>query len=491
MSEITIQPFGAYLSDLLADHNLPAASVSRMMGHKSRTTLQRILQDRANIESMEKFLADFLAARLIALTPDEEEGLRSALEISRIGPDAIRAREEMWNLMRLTPEPDSPQPLYLHDTTSSESCSLDDFFALLSSAESIYMLAVNNVPTRFFEALKRLVRTKAESDIQIEHYFFLTDDVARTVRFVSSIVPALVIPSYSAYAVPLAHSDRPSVSSLTSSIVACRIRFASGETTEYQLGFSHPMPGQLLRLPGGAGLCEFWEGMLAPGKSIRLPIRYACLTPGSSPERCVRQFEAHMTLEHNHDIYMLRSALPPAVIPPQLPEKQLREDPDTAQSLTPGQIDTILDIHEERFRNIFHKKRVTHLLMPLRSLRAFAETGSLPTSCCPMKSFTLEERRQILTICRDQARDNPYFNIYFLKTDPPDLPLHLSGYDPVGVLLHSADAASDYSDALITLPEFTSLFSQFFRETLLAQHALSGSASVSVLGSLIDSLPAE
>ena len=494
MAETDVKPFGAYLSDLLAGHNLSAAAVSRMLGHKSRTTLHRILQDRANIRSMEKFLSEFLTSGLLTLTPDEEEGLKNALEVSRMGPGLLQARAEMWNLVRPAAHAAAAQPLCLHDAQSGKSCPVEAFFDLLRGASHIRMLAVNLIPAPFFEELRRLLTDRPGRRLEIEHYFFLSEDVARTVRFITAIIPMLSLPCYSAYSIPLPPPGMPSCGALASSIVACRAEFPSGETAEYQLGFSDSIPGQLLRFPGGTGVCTFWEEMLSPGKAVRVPIRYACISPGNSDGRYLHLTDVYRTLEHNHDIYMLSSGPCLSLISPQILEKPFLESLSGCDgSPPPGQLRQLSELHGRRFHNIYHKKRVTHILMPLHSLQAFAETGVLPHPFVRLRPFTAAERRSILTLLRDQARDNPYFNIYFLKSDSAGITLEATCYDPVGILLRCSDPSETQTDsraeALITLSEFTALFTRFFRETLLTQHALSSSASVSILTSLIDSLP--
>ncbi len=497
MDEFDLKPFGARLSELLAQYGLSAASASRARGHNSRTTLRRILLDQANIESMEKFLSEFLAAQILPLTAEEEQSLYQSLRISRFGVKEYRIRMEMNRLLTTPLYADSLRTIHLHNTQSDVNISLHQFFKHISSAQGVQLLIINSPPAAFFETLNKSLPSFSNVRLEIEHYLFLNDDLSRTVRFIAAALPMLGASCYSARVIPAGPSNQTIVHTLTSSIVVCCARFSDDRCAEYQLGFTGSLTGELLQVSHENGIYKFWQSMLTPSLPRCVPITSLSRKPGE-----LRSYlsiaQSYLELEKNHAIYMIRSEIFPAFLPSDLLVQALKDCPQAQQWLHDTQSDLLLEglfsIQQKRFDNIYHKKRVTHVLMSLQSLRTFIKTGELHASFLPMRPFTIAERRYVLTYLRDQSRDNPYFNLYFPKNDSAIM-LDATCYDPVGVLMYHTALATEpqhvphYADALIELPDFTALFAQYFRDVLLPHYALSFNASLSVLTALIDSLP--
>ena len=497
MSEIVRKPFGSYLTDLLARHNLSASMVSRMLGHKSRTTLRRILTEQANIESMERFLSDFLCAQLFPLTAQEEDGLKQALEISRMGLKNFLAKDELHQLLRSSVHPPARRVILVNDTQTGEQFPLSKLFRRLSSALRLRMLIVNSPSGDFFERLGRLIADMPACDLAVDHYMFLNTNIARTTQFIANIFPILTASCVSVYAVPHREEDIPLFNVQTSFMVICHAEFPSGESEEYQIGFSAPLSAHLLS-SSEKGIYQFWHEMLAPARALCVPIKQAGLSSGISLKEYAAVLDSYRALEQNRAIYMLKPRLSLSLVSPDLlralladgvKKTSLPDDPESSEA-----IGEMFRIHEQRFHNIYHKKRVTHLVVDPASMRAFVRDGLTTDHFFAMRPFTPGERRQILTYCRDQSRDNPYFNLYFLKDDFPCLGMEAVCFESAGVLFRQPGSAHDLAgqaDALITLNDFTALFAQYFRETLLPDHALSASSSISVLNSLIEELPKE
>lgn len=496
MSDSAFKAFGACLSMLFTRHKLTAASVSRMMGHKSPTTLRRILNEQANSESMIKFLEEFRAAQLIELTAAENSELDQALEISISGLSVFLAKSALSRLLH--PAAGDPHHLEIrcHGSEEDRTISAEHFFEELCDAKKLDFLIINSVPTAFFDAFAHFLEKADQSSIDIEHYFFLNDDLSRTVRFIDSIFPALRFPCYTPYAVAQTLSDGVQSPRLAGSILACRAEFAGG-TREYQLGSSAPDDGHLVC--AASGIYDFWNGMLAPDNMRRLPVKLSSGVSGDSLNNYLKMAEAYLGLEENRSIYMLKPGLCLSLIAPDILEGPMRDGMHQTSFRDNPSLDAFLrkltEIHIRRFHNIYHKKRVTHVILSYESMKKFAQTGRLPDHFFGMRPFTVPERREILTHCRNQARSNPYFNIYFLKNDSDRIDREAACYESKGVLIH--DSGTDYSltgrhaDALITLEAFTALLARYFRETLLPSRTHSAGASVSLLTSLIDALPAE
>lgn len=496
MSETAFKPFGACLAELLARHRLTAASVSRMMGHKSRTTLRRILQEQANSESIKKFLDEFRAARIIELTDQENSELDQALEISRIGLNHFLAKRSISRLLHPVSSESEQLNIRLHTAGEKRAITADEFFAGLSGAVRLQFLIINSVPAAFFSALAGFLKKTDQASIAIDHYFFLNDDVSRTVQFIDSIFPALKFPSYTPYAIPQSLPESGQSARLSASILACRAEFP-GETHEFQLGSSAPGIGELIS--ARAGVYDFWKSMLEPGVRHRLPVKLSSGVSGGSLNSYLKMAEAYLRLEKNHAVYLLKPGLCLSLIAPEILEAPMQDGMlQTAYRDDPGLDDflrRLTGIQIQRFENMYHKKRVTHVILSYESIKEFIRTGRLTDHFFGMRPFTAAERREILTHCRNQSRDNPYFNLYFLKSDAEHIDREAACYESSGVLIYASgtdyNLTGEHADALITLEPFTALLTRYFRETLLPLRVHSVSASLSMLASLIDEIPKE
>lgn len=497
MSVSEFRPFGACLSEILARHRLTAASVSRAMGHKSPTTLRRILRDQANSESIKKFLDEFRSTHLIELTPAEESELEQSLEISCLGLKDYLARRSIARLLHTPPRSAAPLSIRIHSGKNTAPISPDQFFERLSGAQSVRLILIDSIPLSLLEALCRRLDHSDHIHIEAAHYLFLNDDPARTAELIASIIPAISYPCYTPYAILKPEAGSAHTVRAMQSILTCRCDFADGSSQEYQIGAASETEGHMVS--SQSGLYDFWDGLLDPVKPAALPIRLSAGVTGATLENDLHTAELYRNLEHNRSIYMIKLSLCLAMIPPKVLDRPLRDGMnETAFRSDPALSDfhrRIAEIHESRFSNIYHKKRVSHIILSYPALRSFAETGLLTDHFFGMRAFTVAERREILIHCRNQCRDNPYFNLYFLKNDADPACLEAACYETHGVLLRSPN--TDYSPspgpacALITLQDFTALFTRYFRETLLAQHTHSVSASISILNSLIDELPEE
>ncbi len=159
-----------------------------------------------------------------------------------------------------------------------------------------------------------------------------------------------------------------------------------------------------------------------------------------------------------------------------------------------GLIATLKQIHDGRYENMFRKHRPTHLVYSLPAMERFMKTGVLTDQFFIQRAYTVEERRSILRSLHQEAMENPFFNIHFLREDVPDVRCEMTFYEGKGVLLLDAytgyDLHEDHSEALITLPVFMESFQKFFMEQLLNRYVMSQAESMAVLERLYTDMKA-
>ena len=90
--------FGSLMADALEKRGLSYAQVARVLGHKSKTTLHRILNDDCTPATAERFYRAFLESGLCELEAGERQALEEALEIFLLGRKQFEENQAMWRI---------------------------------------------------------------------------------------------------------------------------------------------------------------------------------------------------------------------------------------------------------------------------------------------------------------------------------------------------------------------------------------------------------
>ena len=85
-----ILPFADCLREIIATRGWSLDILASMTGYKSRTSVARVLQEQSSQKNRERFFERLEQSGV--LSPQEESGLRAALDVSLIGLDRAQAR---------------------------------------------------------------------------------------------------------------------------------------------------------------------------------------------------------------------------------------------------------------------------------------------------------------------------------------------------------------------------------------------------------------
>lgn len=146
-------------------------------------------------------------------------------------------------------------------------------------------------------------------------------------------------------------------------------------------------------------------------------------------------------------------------------------------------------VHIERYANMVGKHKPTHLVYSLPAMERFMRTGVQTDHFFIQRAYSVEERRYIIRELMEAMRRQPWFNVYFLKTEMPELCNEITFYDGKGVLMLDAytgyELAEDHSEALISLPAFMETFHSYFMDELLKHHVMSRAETLRLLEGLL------
>ena len=125
-----------------------------------------------------------------------------------------------------------------------------------------------------------------------------------------------------------------------------------------------------------------------------------------------------------------------------------------------------------------------------QAMARFAKTGRQSDHFFAMRPFTREERVAVLTHLKAQNEQNPYFSIYFFKPEYHQPRTEICLYEGKGTMLTKADTDYDFSgmhaEALITQPEFSRKYKEFFLKDLLESKVLSPKETLAAFDELIE-----
>ncbi len=201
----------------------------------------------------------------------------------------------------------------------------------------------------------------------------------------------------------------------------------------------------------------------------------------------------YLGLEENNVILSIKPDVHFNCIPTAVLEQAVSEGFRSLGMMQDAELTSMLDIlrqvHGRRFDNILHKRRMTHLVYSLPMMEKFMRTGMASDHFFLQRPYTVEERRQVIRALLDAMRQEPYFNIHFLKEGAPIIHYEISLYGDRGVMLTDAytgyDLETEHSEALITLPAFREAFRQYFQDELLPHYVLSRAETIQHLERLL------
>ena len=75
----------------------------------------------------------------------------------------------------------------------------------------------------------------------------------------------------------------------------------------------------------------------------------------------------------------------------------------------------LAEIHQARMTNMMRRRRPTYIVLNKAAMEEFVRTGRQSDHLHFLRNFTPKERKQILDVLVQQARENPFFHLYFAE----------------------------------------------------------------------------
>ena len=139
--------------------------------------------------------------------------------------------------------------------------------------------------------------------------------------------------------------------------------------------------------------------------------------------------------------------------------------------------------------NLYHKRKKTHIVLNVDAMMRFAQTGNRSDHFFSTRPYTPQERVQVLTILRDQTRDNPHFHIWM--SHHPDIvrDRELTIYDGYGVALVKGNTSwrfdQDHQEVFLESRMLAQHFKTYFINGVLSEAVMGKEESIALLNDMI------
>lgn len=479
--------FGEAFAAMIRKRNMSVSSASALLGFSSKTALFRILNGQSKPSSNKKCLEIARKSEAFALTNEEIDELTTALKISIIGKQAYAMQGLLRDLLHPRLPDVSPDPVVIEGMEGADT--LGELLDRCAPLADIHIGIFGECPQ---PVLTQLHGFTQRADVhEIHHLVPMDEQNPEHMRALSSASMILFSPAYSVYAVGKTEYPECNWPFYSGIILLCGTD-RQGERLSYQLT---PLSnGAYLALMTKQGaVTSLWKRLICDAMDRIRPIKTQCQPDSCSafPQNYIDFTEEYRNIEHNREIFMMKPDLPFCCISPEI-MKPIVQDGFAKNCDSPDTLalfDRLYEIQKGRFDNMFGKKKVTHLVLNREAMCRFAKTGQREDHFFLGRPYNSQERVAILSHVLNQARDNPYFNVWFSKN--PDLVIdkEVTAYENYGVAIIKSNTSwhleKDHQEIMLESRALASSFREYVLAEIIPGEVMTRAKSLAVLEQLI------
>nr|MBR4279479.1 helix-turn-helix transcriptional regulator [Clostridia bacterium] len=480
------ESFGECLKRCLTTEGLSASEAARLVGFSSRNSIFRILSGEVSDEIKLRFLQKLYEVLGSDWPEKHWHDLEKALSVERLG--AARYRENCA-FRRLMHEQERAAEDYV--VVSCEGKQERPLAAVLEEIAG-YARAEIVITGCCDSALAVLLADKcgaagAKGTLTIRHYIDTAEDVV--CQNILGVLPLVSKPWYNARLVATGSCPAAMMAIYRLHAMHAHVWDENGKQfgTMY-LQYDEKLFSALEMREGALPSIELLDRW-----NFHLELLKPLASASDGPEVFVEYTKQYAALEDNCTILSVKPDAHFNCIPAYLLEQAVLEGFEQSGMAAGPELVSLIQalkqVHDQRYHNMFAKRRPTHLVYSLQAMERFMRTGVLSDQFFIQRAYTVEERRAVIRILLDAMKELPYFNVHLLREWAPPLRYEISCFDGKGVLLMDSytgyDLDRDHSEALITLPAFMEGFKRFFHEELLPHYVRSRSETIQAMERLL------
>lgn len=462
------------VTEIRQSRGLSIAALASLLGYKSQTSVMRIIQGKANLDSLRRFCRQMKNSQTLCLTPQEHRQVDQLLEFRRLGPVEYNATQLLHQL--LAGDPPLVDPVLLDPQTGSRQTLLSRYLPM----KGMKITVINCETMALFSALAVLTRQKRAT---VEHYLYSDRSLMRTVLAVRAVMPILHDAGYfggMTFASREYLLDNPRGIYL-SDVLLCQYE-KDGVPWLDMVVFQSKTEGLRFSFLGdGSAIFR----MLEPMKKRAQPLRNGRVSTGT--ENYASFLKDCAEMERDRATYRLKPDFGFEQVPVDIWKTALLEGPAAGDGL--GNLDELVDICLRRQENAFTKKQPQHHVFKRRAVWKFLQTGRLSDQFWAFRALTMPERLQVLQTVIDLQRSNPSFHLYFLRDEDSIREDELILLDGAALCLIKPgtdyDLKAGHSESFVTQPDFLRLYRSFFIHSVLDGSILSPEETAQTLNDMV------
>lgn len=483
------ESFGSLVAGVLEKQGLSYAEVAKALGHKSKTTLHRILNDDCSPAMAEKFYHAFLGSGLCELSEEEQTALDEALEVALVGREQFLVNQAMWRIFREEHVSPIDVPLRVSGEPPWPCETLESLLTACFRADSAHLLVINACQTPLFPLLIKSLRAHKHANVYVDHLLFVDGDAVRMANSMNALMEILCDSRCNSCSVCCGDAPWGYGGLMRDDWAIVRLE-QGGNVWEWQValfaGGGYAVAGQ-----ENEGLFDFWREILRAHAPNVQPIRRARMI-GQSEKDFFALMERLVEMEQSQSLYVAKGGIFINLVPPDILRAAFVNG-HAEEAGSPGLKRAAAHLHRIqtlRYENRRKQYRSTYYICTRAELCEFARTGVHYISFPFLRPYTPEERVRIFRSILNEMQENPYFDFRLLRNGGQQSKLQMCFLEGGSVLFIApcyADACEErqYVEAMLLQKEFNAQLRNFFRRELLGRQSMPQEETRKLLAQLI------
>lgn len=482
--------FGEAMHELLKKRGLSATAVAEELGFKSRTAFFRILHDECRMPSIQKCFEAAKDSRVLALTEAEIGDLVEAMRVSELGKQTYGIHRVLHQMIY----PACGQRVPDIEIVGMKGVeTIEDVIFLLPQGGTVNIMMAGCSSKYLVDRIHRLTQERRIE--KIIHIFAVDEEDAEDVKVFSCISNILFSSVYTAYYLNDTGAGKKNWW-LRSGVIMFDHTADDGQRTTVQLTWLNRNRYFCLTAQNDSGMV-FWRSLFENHAENLIPLKKEANIKDTGATLDLKHYveftEEFRKLEQNRAIYTIKPDFPINCVPVEILAPMIIEAYYSSfaqeNDHTDEQIRRLYEIHEMRSSSIYNRKKPVNLVLSPQAMMTFALTGQRSDHFFMGRPYTVEERVKLLTLLREQTRDNPNFNIWMRKnTDIVD-DKEVTIYDGYGVAMVKADTSwrlgQDHQEVMLESRMLAHHFKSYFVSSVLVNAVMTKEESLSMLDDII------
>lgn len=491
--------FGECLKAILGDRELTIAQAAGMLDMKSPTSLSRVLHGEVNPKTLEKLHKQLCASPTFQLTDEEKQRLSTAMQVSRFGQERVQAFDAVWDFCFPTPPVPWEIMIYVHGKDFyPPQPTFSSLMAYYSGCRELELTVIGCCSRYFLEEISKVLSRDVHKIVRIDHYLHQSTQTPQPLAYqMQAIRPLIPCPRYNVYIGDPDKIDEYTLNMLDSNSFWVKATEQDGHVRMHK-GLLISSKELLMMDVKDEENFTFVSEAIRRIQPRLTPVKLL-FPPCTTPLDFLKYTEDFRRMEADRAIYSLIPDVCFNFIPTNI---CLPAAIDGFQhtSFAPSEkigdlVQSFAVIHERRWNNIFHSKKVRYYILSANATRRFARTGVLSDHFFAMRPFTPEERRSILWNIRENMAENPYFNLFFARDDQLNFDYEMTVYEGLCTMILDSSTSyrlgQDHAEILLNQPQYQRLLIDFFRYELLTHQVHPARESLAIMDQIISSVPVE